>query len=148
MTIDELIYKISDLRRDTGTIFDNGYDIAIRDCVYEIKEYGKSVVMNEFKEKVDHPAHYKREGAMECIDEMVIVFGKEAVINFCLCNAYKYRYRAGLKDDKEEDLKKSDWYIKKAAELKDQRETAETTYYYMNEQTGSSEPFATFKDKK
>lgn len=118
MTIDEPIYKVSDLRRDTGTIFDNGYDIAIRDCVYEIKEYEKSVIQSSgSKEKVDHPSHYKRSGAMECIDEMVIAFGTEATINFCLCNAWKYRYRAGMKGDAEEDLKKSDWYIQKAKEL-------------------------------
>lgn len=65
---------------------------------------------------VNHPSHYCREGAKECIDEMILVFGKEAVANFCLCNAWKYRYRAGAKNG-EEDLKKSDWYLKKFEEL-------------------------------
>ena len=60
---------------------------------------------------VEHPHHYNRKGGMECIDEMILIFGKEAVMNFCLCNAWKYRYRAADKNG-EEDLRKSDWYIK------------------------------------
>ena len=67
-------------------------------------------------DSVNHPSHYNRVGAMECIDEMILVFGKKAVINFCLCNAWKYRYRASDKNGLE-DLEKSDWYIKKAQEL-------------------------------
>ena len=67
-------------------------------------------------EAVNHPSHYNREGALECIDEMILVFGKEVVKNFCLCNAWKYRYRAADKNG-EEDLKKSDWYLKKYKEL-------------------------------
>ena len=67
-------------------------------------------------DNVQHPKHYNREGALECIDEMILVFGKEAVKNFCLCNSWKYRYRAADKNG-EEDLKKSDWYINKYKEL-------------------------------
>lgn len=143
------MFNVSKLKRGTGTIFDNGYDNAIQDCIYEIKQYVASALKNtEYNEKVDHPAHYKRDGAMECIDEMLIVFGKEAVINFCLCNAYKYRYRAGLKDNKEEDLAKSDWYIKKAAELKSSKEVDEVTYYCADEQTGSTVPYIRTKCEK
>ena len=69
-------------------------------------------------DNVNHPQHYCREDAMECIDEMILVFGKEAVQNFCLCNAWKYRYRAADKNG-EEDLKKSDWYLNKYKELKE-----------------------------
>lgn len=118
MNVNELISNVSKLKRNTGTIFDNGYDSAIAMCLYQIKEYEKSVIQSSgSEEKVDHPSHYKRSGAMECIDEMVITFGAEATINFCLCNAWKYRYRAGMKGDAEEDLKKSDWYIQKAKQL-------------------------------
>ena len=73
---------------------------------------------------IEHPSHYNREGAMECIDEMIEIFGKEAVKDFCLCNAWKYRYRAADKNG-EEDLKKSDWYMRKFVEL--QKETGVTT---------------------
>ena len=62
-------------------------------------------------EMVHHPSHYNREGAMECIDEMVTLFGKEVVKHFCLCNIHKYRYRAAAKNG-EEDIKKSDFYVK------------------------------------
>lgn len=65
---------------------------------------------------IKKPKHYNREGGMECIDEMLLIFGKEAVKNFCLCNAWKYRYRAADKNG-EEDLKKSDWYVNKYKEL-------------------------------
>ena len=66
---------------------------------------------------VNHPSHYCQEGSMECIDEMVAVFGKRAVMDFCLLNVWKYRKRAIHKNGLE-DLKKSDWYLKKFIELK------------------------------
>jgi len=74
-----------------------------------------------FKEAdmVNHPPHYEREGAMECIDEMLLVFGKHTVMSFCLCNAWKYRYRAADKNGIE-DIKKSDWYMAKYKELFEQ----------------------------
>ncbi len=65
---------------------------------------------------VNHPDHYCRDGAMECIDEMITLFGKEVVKHFCLCNAWKYRYRSNQKNG-DEDIKKSDWYIRKYKEL-------------------------------
>ena len=71
-------------------------------------------------ENVNHPDHYNRSGAMECIDEMIIAFGKEAVINFCVCNAWKYRYRSADKNG-QEDMEKSDWYMNKADELRRNR---------------------------
>lgn len=75
----------------------------------------------EKEDVVNHPSHYTFH-SMECIDEMVVVFGIEAVIDFCKCNAWKYRYRAGHKDDIEQDLAKSDWYINKAKELELKKE--------------------------
>jgi hypothetical protein len=68
---------------------------------------------------VDHPKHYNREGAMECIDEMVLIFGKEETMVFCKLNAWKYRYRAADKGA-EEDLKKSDWYLAEYRRLRDE----------------------------
>lgn len=65
---------------------------------------------------VNHPQHYNRDGAMECIDEMIAVFGKDIVACFCLCNVWKYRYRASDKGH-EEDLSKSDYYMAKYKEL-------------------------------
>lgn len=63
---------------------------------------------------VNHPAHYQ--GAHECIDEMLALFGVKAVKGFCMCNVYKYRYRADRKNGAE-DIKKADWYMSKLMEL-------------------------------
>ena len=72
--------------------------------------------MTQEKEMVDHPSHYCHEHGTECIDEMIAVFGIEAVRNFCLCNVWKYRYRAASKNG-DEDIRKSDWYMRKYVEL-------------------------------
>lgn len=64
---------------------------------------------------IERPEHYNH-GGMECIDEMILIFGKEAVMHFCVCNAWKYRKRAMYKNG-EEDMKKSDWYMNKYKEL-------------------------------
>lgn len=66
---------------------------------------------------VNHPPHYCRDGAMETIDEMEVLFGAKATFDFCRLNAWKYRARANAKNG-QEDMEKSDWYIRKAAELK------------------------------
>lgn len=67
-------------------------------------------------EAVDHPAHYNRAGSMECIEEMVQVFGYKQTMDFCLLNVWKYRYRAADKGGVE-DMKKSDWYMRMYVEL-------------------------------
>ena len=83
----------------------------------EAEEFDKGV-----KDNIDHPGHYNREGAMETIDEMVLLFGPLEVMIFCKLNAWKYRARAICKNG-EEDLKKSDWYLKKYKELKENDES-------------------------
>lgn len=73
--------------------------------------------MNEIdiEDIINHPNHYTN-GGMECIDEMILIFGKRVVADFCLCNAWKYRYRA-LHKNGQEDIDKSHWYISKYNEL-------------------------------
>lgn len=78
-------------------------------------------------EAVNHPSHYNRPAALECIDEMILIFGEEATMNFCLLNSWKYRYRAGSKNGIE-DLKKSDWYINKYKELKEKKNPVSVPY--------------------
>lgn len=68
-------------------------------------------IKKDKKETVNHPSHYNREGALEAIDEMILLFGVEEVKIFCKLNAWKYRYRAADKNG-EEDIAKSDFYIK------------------------------------
>lgn len=58
-------------------------------------------------DNVNNPKHYtSHKSGIECIqitEEM----------NFCLGNATKYIWRAGLKEDAIEDLRKAEWYIKR-----------------------------------
>jgi len=70
---------------------------------------------------VDHPNHYNIPGRKECIVEMIEKFGIDAVITFCILNAYKYRYRHELKNGKE-DLEKAEWYLNYADKLTKQKE--------------------------
>lgn len=71
-------------------------------------------------DNVNSPKHYNRENSVECIDEMVAVFGRSIVADFCLCNVWKYRYRAADKNGAE-DLAKSDWYMQKFIDLTQKR---------------------------
>lgn len=64
---------------------------------------------------VNHPDHYNS-GKHECFDEMLALFGVDAVMAFCRCNVYKYRYRAADKNGAE-DLRKADWYMDRLIEL-------------------------------
>ena len=77
-------------------------------------ERNYKILFPEKIEKVNHPEHYQ--GKHECIDEMVAMFGVEAVKHFCMCNVYKYRYRAAAKNG-QEDLDKANWYMDKLIEL-------------------------------
>ena len=70
---------------------------------------------------VNHPNHYNQT-AFETIDEMIIVFGKKAVYDFCICNAWKYKSRAAYKGMLQEDMDKAGWYLKKAEKLKSEME--------------------------
>jgi hypothetical protein len=56
-------------------------------------------------DSVNHPAHYtSHPSGVECIQVT-------EHMNFCVGNAVKYLWRAGLKGDVVEDLKKARWYI-------------------------------------
>lgn len=65
---------------------------------------------------VNHPSHYAS-SSIECIDAMIAAYGKEAVMHFCQCNAFKYQWRFNKKNGVE-DLKKAEWYNNKYIELK------------------------------
>lgn len=64
---------------------------------------------------VNAPKHYAST-SVECIDMMEETQGTEAVINFCICNAFKYLWRHNGKNGAE-DIKKANWYLNKAVEL-------------------------------
>jgi hypothetical protein len=58
-------------------------------------------------DSVNHPRHYtSHPSGVECI-QITEHF------NYCLGNVIKYIWRAGLKGDAVEDLKKARWYIER-----------------------------------
>lgn len=69
---------------------------------------------NEEHDAVNHPSHY--EHGIECIDEMILLYGVVETMVFCKLNSHKYRKRAFDKGGKE-DMDKSDWYMKEYAYL-------------------------------
>lgn len=72
------------------------------------------------QEGINHPSRYAG-GKFECIEVMADVFGKEAVKDFCLLNAFKYIWRQEKKGGVE-DVKKAVWYLNKYIELSDSHE--------------------------
>lgn len=59
----------------------------------------------EMSDPVNHPKHYtEHPSGVECIQIT-------EHMNFCLGNAMKYIWRADLKNDAVEDLKKARWYL-------------------------------------
>jgi hypothetical protein len=98
---------------------------AIVDCMLDFR---KVLERMEFKRKhkyayehVEHPSHYNTY-PMETIDMMVAIWGKERVADWCEITAFKYRMRMGTKPDNsiEQDLKKEQWYLNKAKELRNE----------------------------
>lgn len=70
-------------------------------------------------DNVNHPKHYtSHPSGVECIQIT-------EWMDFCLGNAMKYIWRAGLKDSgsKREDLEKAVWYLKR--ELEHMQKTGE-----------------------
>lgn len=85
----------------------NGWWIECRACGHSTAKYhtladaaitwgGITGAATTKADPVKEPNHYKTHD-MECIDEMLLLFGRTAVKSFCLCNAWKYRYRADAK---------------------------------------------------
>ncbi len=92
---------------------------ALKKALDEYKDTQPRTLNTEGYEYVNHPQHYNNYN-VEVIDMMRKIFGSKATYQFCLLNAFKYRMRAGTKPNisAEQDLAKEQWYLKKAAELK------------------------------
>lgn len=84
-------------------------------CANDPRYATAQMLWSKTKEAVNHPSHYNQ-GGIECIDAMVAAYGKEAVENFCLCNAFKYVWRNRDKNGFE-DIDKAIWYLNKIKEL-------------------------------
>lgn len=65
----------------------------------------RGLAADAMSDPINHPSHYtSHPSGVECID-VTEHYG------FCVGNAIKYLWRAGLKGDAIEDLKKARWYI-------------------------------------
>ena len=73
--------------------------------------------MTKYIDNVFSPSHYNQ-GDIECIDAMESAYGTEAVMHFCMCNAFKYQWRFNEKNGKE-DILKCQWYQNKMLELQE-----------------------------
>ena len=87
----------------------------------KIIEGVKIIRENKGYEHVEHPNHYNTYPC-ETIDMMVAIWGNEKVADWCEITAFKYRMRMGTKPDNsiEQDLKKEQWYLNKAKELRNE----------------------------
>ena len=62
---------------------------------------------------IDHPVHYtSHPSGVECIQIT-------EWLGFCVGNAIKYLWRAGLKHDELEDLRKARWYVSREIERRE-----------------------------
>ena len=70
-------------------------------------------------EMVNHPSHYNQYD-IEVIDMIIKIWGPEAAALWCDITAFKYRMRMGTKPDNsiEQDIKKEQWYLNKAREIR------------------------------
>lgn len=107
-------------------IHEQDFDMDDSECDYdcencEYAELNDSDDANESDdsadyEYVDGPAHYN---GTECIENMRKLYGDDAVRWFCICNAYKYRFRDGSKPGvtAEQDEEKARWYENYASNM-------------------------------
>ena len=107
------------LDKDGIVYFDNQPFFKESDLVKYEKKEEKDDIMTEKDENsaVNHPKHYRNDGGLETIDEMILLFGLEETMIFCKLNAWKYRARASKKGSEKEDLEKANWYILKYQDL-------------------------------
>lgn len=79
--------------------------------------------MEKDKKFSDTNPSYYNDKDIEVWEMMVKIWGKEAFLNFCELNAFKYRMRMGNKPNQSvvKDLKKAKWYEEKLRENKDEK---------------------------
>ena len=77
--------------------------------------------LHPMKDPVNYPPHYTAHlSGVECIQIT-------EHMNFCLGNAIKYIWRADLKHDAIEDLKKAVWYVNREIERRTKALPASTS---------------------
>lgn len=130
--ITEKLDKLNNL--DQKTEHQKLTDLASRIELWELDKNGdvknKHVILDKEKEEQKkeqeqydfvNPEHYKQ-GSMEVIDMMKLLWGTEALILHCEMTEFKYRMRLGRKPDQptDRDLQKALWYQEKAKKLRNE----------------------------
>ncbi len=77
--------------------------IMVKGNVYRIKKLANEVTEDILEEMLN--------------EDMVQVFGKEAVMNYCLINSFKYEWRRKDKENESQDVQKALWYFDKYKQL-------------------------------
>ncbi len=106
----------SDVRAESAPAYAEDYDDGV--VLGLLREGGSCRIVPDSSSGetggVEHPAHYA--GGVECIDAMAQTQGREAVRDFCVCNAFKYlwrwRHKGGV-----EDVRKARWYLDRFLEM-------------------------------
>lgn len=125
MTLETMIQNLTFRREDTGhvTLWEKDLD-AVLEFLIDYK-FLKEMVHNRKQEieataeAVNHPAHYQ--GKRECIEVMRALFGDAAVMGFCKCNSFKYRFRQDGKGGAE-DVQKAEWYEEYLIQMQEEHE--------------------------
>lgn len=110
MSLDEMIQILTFKREDHGhaTLWEKDLDAVLAFLIaYKELVDGINQEMKSNTEAANHPAHYQ--GKRECIEVMRAMFGDNAVMGFCKCNSFKYRFRQDGKGGAE-DVQNAEWY--------------------------------------
>lgn len=91
--------------------------LAVRSKLHKHHDPNAKIISLEKEDIVNNPKHYTQDGEIECIDAIKAALGPEGFRAFCRGNAMKYVWRSELKTgDPTTDLRKAEWYMKRAAE--------------------------------
>lgn len=61
---------------------------------------------------VEHPNHYGAgKDGLQCIEAMLQTFGKQATMDFCKLNSFKYIWRSDHKEKETQDMEKAKRYL-------------------------------------
>ena len=113
-----LYYSIKNGDEWCGSVTTNIPTQSVKDFLVQLpKESAKQCANNAQRNDPINPAHYKSY-SVETIDMMIAIYGKEKTAIHCELTAFKYRMRAGKKGSVDECLKKENWYLNKAKELR------------------------------
>ncbi len=80
-------------------------------CRHGFEDCERCESSQEIVDMVNRPSHYNY-GDIECIDAIQAMLSEEGFRAYCKGNSLKYLWRAGLKLNAEEDLKKAVWYTR------------------------------------